>query len=82
MTTITHEMINEMFKDYELSMRDNEVNDFAVLWIINTKEKKNDVIKFLENCGISFEKTRNGYETEVLCIEYINTKVFKKIIVG
>lgn len=82
MTTITSKVINEMFKTLGLSMWDNRTEDFSILWIINTKEKKNDVIKFLENYGISFEKTRNGYETETLCIEYINTKVFKKIIVG
>ena len=78
MTTIASKVINEMFKTLGLSMWDNRTEDFSILWIINTKEKK----KFLENYGISFEKTRNGYETEVLCIEYVNTKVFKKIIVG
>lgn len=82
MITITHEIINKLFKDFELSMLDNRTEDFSILWIINTKEKKYDIIKFLENYGISFEKTRNGYETEMLCIEYLNTKVIKKIIVG
>lgn len=82
MITITHEIINKLFKDFELSMWDNRTENFSILWIINTKEKKYDIIKFLENYGISFEKTRNGYETEMLCIEYLNTKVIKKIIVG
>jgi hypothetical protein len=82
MTTITYKVINELFKTLKLSLFDNAINNNSILWIFNTKEKKYDVIKFLENYGISFEETNNGYETDVLCIEYLNTKVFKRIIVS
>lgn len=82
MTTITYKAINELFKTLKLSLLDNAINNGSILWIFNTKEKKYDVIKFLENYGVSFEETSNGYETDVLCIEYLNTKVFKKIIVS
>lgn len=82
MTTITYKVINELFKALKLSILDNRTDDYSILWIINTKEKKYDVIKFLENYGISFEETNDGYETDVLCIEYLNTKAFKRIIVS
>lgn len=82
MTTITYKVINELFKALKLSILDNRTDDYSILWIINTKEKKYDVVKFLENYGASFEETSNGYETDVLCIEYLNTKVFKRIIVS
>ena len=82
MTTITYKVINELFKTLKLSILDNRTDDYSILWIINTKEKKYDVIKFLENYGISFEETNDGYKTDVLCIEYLNTKVFKRIIVS
>ena len=82
MATITYKVINELFKAFKLSILDNRTDDYSTLWITNTKEKKYDVIKFLENYGISFEETNDGYETDVLCIEYLNTKGFKRIIVS
>lgn len=81
MTAITYKTISEMFKILNLSMLNNKSDDYSTFYIINTKEKKSAVIKFLEYYGVTFKETNNGYETDVLCIEYFNTTTVKKIIV-
>ena len=44
MTTITSNVINEMFKTLGLSMWDNRTEDFSILWIINTKVFKKIIV--------------------------------------
>ena len=40
MTTITSNIINEMFKTLGLSMWDNRTEDFSILWIMMAKGSK------------------------------------------